>query len=171
MYSMEQSTCWRPKSLSHSRNSQPFMEPEDALSHSQEPANGSFLSWARCMQSISSHPISLRCVNLPRTHQFTHVASTLHVFRQIFCITSHRFDHPNNIWWNVDYKASRIQFSSPSPYFIPLGSSVVFGEGSNLTRNSSLKIKYILPYEGVSKSFRTGCLERELQMAQFSTTK
>jgi len=26
------------------------------------------------------------------------------------------------------------------------------------------------PYEGVSKIFRTGCLERELQMVQFSAT-
>jgi hypothetical protein len=29
----------------------------------------------------------------------------------------------------------------------------------------------ILKYEGVSKSFRTGCLERELQMVQLSVTR
>jgi len=34
-----------------------------------------------------------------------------------------------------------------------------------------LNLRVLIFYVDVSKSFRTGCLERELQMAQFSTTK
>jgi hypothetical protein len=60
------------------------------------------------------------------------------------------FDHPNNIWWSVQVMKLLIMQSSPASRHI-----------------LSLRSKY----ECVSKSFRTGCLERELHVVQLSATR
>jgi hypothetical protein len=52
---------------SHSRTSQHFMEPEGSLLCSQEPSPGP-LSWARSIQSILSHPTSLRSTLILSNH-------------------------------------------------------------------------------------------------------
>jgi hypothetical protein len=52
---------------SYSRTSQHFMEPECSLPWSQEPSTGP-LSWARSIQSITSHHISLRSILILFNH-------------------------------------------------------------------------------------------------------
>jgi hypothetical protein len=44
------------------------MEPEGSLPCSQELAAGSYISWARCIQFTTSHPISLRSILILSLH-------------------------------------------------------------------------------------------------------
>jgi len=73
-----------------------------------------FLSWARCIQSTPSHPISLKFPSTPRSPKWlisfrfpnriiVHISHLTHPC--YFSRPSHSpwFDHPNNIWWTVTF--------------------------------------------------------------------
>jgi len=63
----------------------PFTETGSSLLCSQEPVCHCFLSWAKWMQSTSSHPISPRYIII-LSSQLCQVVSSLQVSQPEFCI-------------------------------------------------------------------------------------
>jgi hypothetical protein len=78
------------------------------------------LSWARCIQSTTSHPISLRSIlilschlHLPLPNGLIPSGFPIKIFLCMFHVShtcymprlSHAnlFDHTNNVWWNVQF--------------------------------------------------------------------
>jgi hypothetical protein len=103
------------------------MEPEGSSACSQEPEYRS-LSWAKCIQSPTSHPISLKFILILPSHVRSSEGnlSSRFSYRIFGCtsLPSHAcymhcqlhppwFDHSNNIWWVVQImKLLTTEFSS-----------------------------------------------------------
>jgi hypothetical protein len=78
------------------------------------------LSWARCIQSTPSLPISLRCILILSSHLLPGLPTkVLYVFFSSRpCYMPHPshpswFDHPNNIRWRIQVMKLLIMQSSP----------------------------------------------------------
>jgi hypothetical protein len=109
------------------------MEPQCSLPCSQEPCTFA-LSWAKCIQSTTLHPISVRSILILLSHLhsalfpsgsqqkyiISHISHTCYMSRPPH---SPRFDRPSNIWWRLSFMKLLIVQSSPAArHFLPLRS-------------------------------------------------
>jgi len=90
------------------------------------------LSWARSIQSISSHPTSGRSILILSSHlrlgsfsQFSPPKPCIHYYSPHTCYMPHpphssRFDHSNNIWWGVEIIKLLVMQFSPFPCYLVL---------------------------------------------------
>jgi hypothetical protein len=140
------------------------------------------LSWVRCFQSSTSHTFSLRTI-LISSHLFLGFPSDpFGLSDQNFIRNSYLshacyiprssypplFDCLDNVWWSVQVmRLLNMQSSPDSCHFLPLRYKL--WQVAKLGVQCLTLGKYV--DKGVSKSFQTGRLERELQMVQLSATR
>jgi hypothetical protein len=125
------------------------------------------LSWARRIQSTHPHNISLRAVPMLSSQLHTGLQSGL--FPSVFPIkppvnfshlshacymsrSSHSpwFDHPNNIWWSVQFMKLLITQSPPTSYhFLPL--KLKYSHHSVLKRPPLIRDQVSRPYKTTGK--------------------
>ena len=89
------------------------------------------LSWARAIHLSPSHLLKIHFNNFPSTpmsskwylflvshHQNPqHTSLVSHTCHMTRPSHSSQFDHPNNIWWEVQILKLLIMYSSPLPYY------------------------------------------------------
>jgi hypothetical protein len=127
-----------------------------------------FLSWARSIQSIPPHPISLRsililfshCLGLP-SGLFPSGFPTKILYAFLFfshscymSCTSHPpwLDNSNYTWWTVQVMKLLMQLSPTSYHFIPFGPNILLSTlfSNTLSLCSSLNVR-----DQVSHPYRT----------------
>jgi hypothetical protein len=112
------------------------------------------LSWARCIQSTSSHPNSLMFLYYPTIYaKVWLVVSSLQLFLLKFCMHfnvphsccvynpphSPWFHRPKIIWWRIQImKLHIMQFSSAPCYFFSLRPNILLSTLSSSTLNFPL---------------------------------
>jgi hypothetical protein len=125
-----------------------------------------FLTWATWIQSTTSQPIFLRSIQIFSSHLRLGLgrglfpsgfpAKILYIYLSHKCYklrppNRHWLDHSNNIWWRVQVMKLLILKYPKKKWCGAWGIDEMYG--------------------GVTKSFRNGRRERELQMVQLSATR